>query len=223
MKVLIGIFYLSTILFAQSDEIFKDNFDKDLSNWVIEQRGKGKVFLDNGKLRIIDEIGCTIWLKKELKTGVSIEYDVILVSKKGKYDRVSDMNCFWMASDPKNKNFFASSKKRAGLFSNYDPLKLYYVGYGGHNNSKTRFRRYTGQKTKPLLPEHDLSDNEYLNKPNRVMKIKIISNYKKQLFYVNSKLIFKFYDKEPYTSGFFGFRTIRNHMLIDNFRVNSIK
>ena len=32
-----------------------------------------------------------------------------------------------------------------------------------------------------------------------------------------------FEDKNPYTSGYFGFRTVNNHLTIDNFRVYQLE
>ncbi|MBP8793276.1 MAG: hypothetical protein KBE41_11315 [Lutibacter sp.] len=38
-------------------------------------------------------------------------------------------------------------------------------------------------------------------------------------FYRDSELFIDFVDSEPYTSGYFGFRTVKNHMTVDNFKV----
>lgn len=125
-----------------------------------------------------------------------------------------------MAKDPENPDaLFANSEKRGGKFSNYDSLRLYYMGVGGHDNSKTRFRRYTGKGDRPLLPEHDLSEPKYLIKPNKVTKIKIIAYNGIIQYYRDGQCIVDFYDPNPYSSGYFGFRTVNNHMTIDNFRV----
>jgi hypothetical protein len=35
-------------------------------------------------------------------------------------------------------------------------------------------------------------------------------------------MFFEMIDDTPYTSGWFGFRTVRNHMAIDNFRVTRL-
>ena len=79
-----------------------------------------------------------------------------------RYDRLSDLNCFWAANDPKYPDdLFARSQWRDGIFKNYNTLNLFYVGYGGNDNSTTRFRRYKGEyfgvaddKVKPLLKEY---------------------------------------------------------------------
>lgn len=207
-------------LIVTPELIYKDNFDDDLSKWEIEQMPHGKVELNEGKLEIVDEAGCTIWLKQKLEGPIMIEYDVILIDEGGPQDRVSDLNCFWMARDPNYfNNFFANSEKRSGKFLNYDNLKLYYMGVGGHYNTKTRFRRYSGNGEKPLLPEHDMSAPEYLLRANTHYRIKIIAYNKYIQYYRNNQLLLDFYDKEPYTSGYFGFRTVNNHMTVDNFKI----
>lgn len=134
------------------------------------------------------------------------------------------MNCFWLATDPKNPdNFFAKPSIRNGKFGTYDGLKLYYVGLGGHHNTKTRFRRYTGNGDKPLLPEHDLSDQIFLITPNKKNQIKIIVYENHIQYYRNEELIYDFYDEEPYSSGYFGIRTVNNHMSVDNFKIYTLK
>ena len=86
-------------------------------NWVIEQQPNGSVTIGNGKMEIVDAKGCTVWLKQELKGDVRIAYDITVIQNNGPFDRVSDLNCFWMAKDPDHPHdFFAASKKRAGLF-----------------------------------------------------------------------------------------------------------
>lgn len=108
---------------------------------------------------------------------------------------------------------------RAGKFSQYDSLKLYYVGLGGHNNTKTRFRRYTGNGQKPLLPAHDLSDEAYLIVPNVPNRIRIIVYNSTIQYWRNDQLIFDVHDASPYDSGYFAVRTVNNHLIIDDFDV----
>ena len=35
----------------------------------------------------------------------------------------------------------------------------------------------------------------------------------------DGEVVFEFRDKDPFREGWFGFRTVRNHLRIDNFRV----
>lgn len=200
--------------------IYKDNFDNGLQNWQVEQMADGTVNVDQGKLEINDVSGCTVWLKKKFEGSIMIEYDVLLIQNGGQNDRVSDLNCFWMAIDPESPNdIFVNSEKRGGKFSNYDSLKLYYMGVGGNHNKTTRFRRYVGNGERPLLPEHDLKESAYMLEGNKKYHIKIIANNGIIQYYRNNKLFLNYVDSNPYSSGYFGFRTVKNHMKIDDFRV----
>ena len=234
---IISIFYISVVLAGvrckpQKNGIktevqavkllHEENFDSGMSNWVVEQMPGGTVQVSNAAMEIIDVAGCTVWYAKKLTAPLTIEYDAIVIDQDGPQDRVSDLNCFWLATDAEHpENFFATSENRKGKFKNYDGLQLYYVGLGGHHNTKTRFRRYTGTGDKPLLAEHDLSDPEYLILPNTVNHIKIVVFHSTVQYYRNDKLIFDFHDAAPYASGYFGIRTVNNHMTIDNFKVYS--
>jgi len=209
--------------FALVKELHKDDFDKDLSKWKVEQAEGGTVKIDDGELDINDAKGCTVWFKQKLKGPIMIEYEVVMVDRGGEYDRVSDLNCFWMATDPKNPKDLFANKERGGLFKNYHALKLYYVGYGANENTTTRFRRYVGDGTRPCLEGHDLRDKKYLHMGNKRVKIKIIANGKRVQYWRDGKLVFDFEDEEPLTEGWFGFRTVRNHMRIDKFRVYRIR
>lgn len=211
---------INDILTAKNTLIYENDFENNLDDWKVEQMKGGTANIINGKLEINDEKGCTIWLKKEFEGPIMIEYDVVVIKNGGPNDRVSDLNCFWMAQDLENPtNLFANSENRGGKFSNYDSLRLYYMGVGGHFNTKTRFRRYVGNGERPLLPEHDLTDETFLLKANEPYKIKIIAFDGIIQYYRNDILWVDFQDTNPYTSGHFGFRTVNNHMTVDNFRV----
>ncbi len=155
--------------------IAEDAFESGLDNWVIEQGPGGNVSIKHGKMDIDDASGCTVWFREKFEGNIFIEYEATVIDSGGVYDRVSDLNCFWMALDFHHPDdFFARSEQRNGIFQNYHDMKLYYVGLGGHDNTKTRFRRYAGGGERPVLPEHDLSDESYLIKPNKVNRIRLI-------------------------------------------------
>jgi hypothetical protein len=147
-----------------------------------------------------------------------------MVQKGGPNDRISDLNCFWMASDPKSpEDLFVGSKERSGIFKKYDPLRTYYVGYGANENETTRFRRYPRPRDdKPLKPEYDLSAAKFMNVPNKTLKIELVADGKKIQFLRDGELIFTYDDPEPYREGWFGFRTTRSHIRFDNFKVTRI-
>lgn len=207
--------------------IYSDNFDGDsLFNWRIESQTNmpNEVEQANGVLNINVTKGLTLWFESKLEGNILIEYDAKVISKGGPNDRVSDLNCFWMARDLRNENdIFNSGRNESGKFHDYDTLQLYYVGMGGHNNTKTRFRRYTGYGEKPLLPHHDLSGKESLIEANKIVSIQLVVYNSRVMFICNDKIIYDYMDSNVYTNGWFGFRTINNHMQIDNFKIYKIK
>jgi hypothetical protein len=220
----------SSFCLRAEEILFQDDFSGDLSRWVVEQTPSGKTSLINGELDIDDapgaqdKGGCTVWFKEKISGPVRISYDATMVKKGGPNDRISDLNCFWMASDPKNpEDLFVGSKERSGNFKKYDSLRTYYVGYGANENETTRFRRYPRPRDdKPLKPEYDLSDAKYMNIPNKTLKIELVADGKKIQFLRDGELIFTFDDPEPYQEGWFGFRTTRSHIRFDNFKVTRI-
>lgn len=201
--------------------LYSDNFNGDLQNWQAQQEiAGGSVEVKKGKMEIRANRGCTVWFTKALKAPLMIEYDAVMIDKGGPLDRVSDLNCFWMASDPNDPSGkFINTGELSGSLGDYNKLKLYYVGLGGRKNTTTRFRRYPGTGERPLLPEHDLRDKKYLLTGNTVNHIKIIVYNTIVRYYRNGQLIFNFNDPDPLLSGYFGFRTTINHMTTDNFRV----
>ncbi|MEY4489064.1 MAG: hypothetical protein RIQ79_1572 [Verrucomicrobiota bacterium] len=202
------------------EPLYRDDFDHDLSAWVVEQAPGGTTALADGTLDIDDDTGCTVWFREKLTGPVRIEFEATLVQHGGVNDRVSDLNCFWMATDPAHPDdLFVNSKARGGIFKNYDALRLYYVGYGANDNKTTRFRRYPGDGTKPLLPEHDLSAAKFMNVPNRTVKIQLIADAGRIQFIRDGEVVLSFEDPAPFTFGWFGFRTVKNHLRLDNFRV----
>ena len=208
--------YCSQENWTKDTLLYEENFDSEsLDNWKIELQKPdvSVVEIQDGKLNIDVGGGATIWFKHKLNGDVLIEYDVTVIKKGGANGRVSDLNQFWMASDPVNTNLFT----RSGKFSQYDNLRLYYVGMGGNNNSTTRFRRYPGGGERPLLAEY--TDADYLLEPNTNYHIKIICLKGLTQFIVNGEVYFNLKDPDPLVEGNFGFRTVRNHETIDNFTV----
>lgn len=222
-KLILSLLIVSVFYGCKSVNILYEDIVMDGSNWVVEQQPGGTVQFTNNLIEIIDAKGCTVWFKQKLSGAIKIEYDVIVVDEGGEFDRVSDLNCFWMANDPKNtSDFFKASHERAGKFSNYHGMTLYYVGLGGHNNTKTRFRRYKGDGERPLLPGHDLSDPKYLITANRQVHITLIANKETIQYLRDGEMLFELKDKNPYTDGYFGFRTVNNHMRIKNVRISQL-
>lgn len=192
----------------------------DLSPWSVEQMPGGTVKVRDGKLEIEDQAGCTVWWREKLTAPVTISYKATVISRGGPHDRVSDLNCFWMASDRRSPAPpFATGQARSGKFADYDSLLTYYVGYGGNTNSTTRFRRYDGTPARPLRPEHDLSDARYLLKPNHAYQIRLVARNGRAEFWRDGELVFSFEDPAPLGSGWFALRTVRSHLLIEDLRI----
>lgn len=143
-----------------------------------------------------------------------------MVAEGGPNDRLSDLNAFWMATDPAAPGGDALAKVRTGKFEDYDDLVLYYVGQGGNSNSTTRFRRYTGRAgDRPLLPENDRrlpADMLVGNVWQTVMLAAVGSRIR---YWRDSRLLFDFEDPAPLTSGHFALRTTQSHLRVRNFRV----
>jgi hypothetical protein len=187
------------------------------TDWIVEQMPGGKVTIDAGKLIIEDAEGCTVWWRTMLRAPVRISYDATVISAGGTHDRVSDLNCFWMAKDATGAAPYASAQ-RHGRFADYDSLETYYVGYGGNSNTTTRFRRY-GAGKRPLRPEDDLRQRQFLLEPNRKYHIELVAADGEAEFYRDGEKVFSFPDPQPLTFGWFGLRTVHSHIVVENFKV----
>ncbi|RXK61767.1 methyltransferase [Lacibacter luteus] len=196
--------------------IFKDDFSAaTLSDkWIIEasENDKDPATIVNGQLQLNTESGITVWYKNELKGNILIEFDRIVVIDGGKHDRLSDLNQFWMATDPQEKMF-----TRKGGFREYDSLQMYYVGMGGNYNTTTRMRRYDGNKNLKIVGE--FTDAAHLLKPNYRYHVVIKSENGINSFTVNNEMYFSFKDEQPFTKGWFAIRSTKSRQMIDNIKI----
>lgn len=208
-------------------QLVYDSVLSDPELWVpeIQDKNGSTITFSENKMEIDVSKGATIWFKELLKGDVVIEFDATVISAGKPNDRVSDLNCFWMFSDPveENGSLKFNENNRNGKFSNYHTLQGYYVGLGGHNNTKTRFRRYNGEINRTLLPEHDLSLQKYLIIPNKKYHIQLVLKGKKIQYIRDGVTIFDWDDEQALTKGWFAFRTVTNHMVIENFRIYQFK
>jgi hypothetical protein len=195
-------------------------FARGLPGWRVELEKGGRVEAVDGVLHIDVPGGCSVWLERPLAGPVVIEYEATMISAGGANDRVSDLNCFWMARDARSPDdFFATT--RSGNFADYDQLMCYYAGIGGNGNTTTRFRRYVGEPSnRPLLPEHDLRERRYLLEANRTYHIRLEAIGGSIALFRDGERIFHLDDARPYESGHFGFRTVASHLQVRNFRVS---
>jgi rhamnogalacturonan endolyase len=167
---------------------------------------------------IIDvDDGATAWFNKKLFGNILIEYHRKVIVNDGPNDRLSDLNQFWMATDPRQENVFT----RSGIFKEYDSLRLYYAGIGGNTNSTTRFRKYQGNGERTL--SFDLQDEDHLLQPNKTYLIQLVVYNGTTKVFVDGEQYFSFTDDAPLTEGYFGFRTVKSHQEIDDFKVNALE
>ncbi len=187
-------------------------------NWHVEQRPGGTVTHAPGKLTIRDAAGATVWWKAELAAPLRIQFDATVIMAGGPLDRLSDLNCFWMAREPGTSAAPFVARPRTGRFEDYDTLETYYVGYGGNRNTTTRFRRYENSR-KPLRPEHDRRETRFLLEANRRYRIEVRAADGWAEYYRDGECIFRFQDPRPLECGWFAFRTVNSHLVIENFSV----
>ena len=146
MKKILCFLFLSANLLSFSQNktsaklLYADDFKCGLGNWIteFEEPATSSIQIVDSKMDVITSIGATMWFNQKLSGNVMITFKVRIIDAGGKYDRVSDMNAFWMATDPANENIFL----RDGEFNSYNNMKLYYAGVGGHYNKFTRFRKW---------------------------------------------------------------------------------
>ena len=199
---------------------YRDGFQSGLDQWLIEAEQPGKIVAASGVLDINVPAGVTVWFRPLLKGPVTIDYTALAVDEGGPNDAVSDLNCFWMATDPRAPAGDVLARRRSGAFAEYDELRTYYAGIGGNRNTTTRFRRYVGERdNRPLLPEHDLSAPEHLLVPNRWTHIRLIAAGNRIALLRDGATVFELHDPAPYTEGRFAFRTTKSHLRIANFQV----
>jgi hypothetical protein len=206
-------------LYKRGKLLYKDNFNRRLNNWVSEYKKSpaSEIKIKNSKLLIDVDGGATVWFNRKLSSDIMITYKRKVLMQRGRNDRLSDLNQFWMATDPKNPNLFT----RNGTFTAYDSLSLYYAGVGGNSNTTTRFRKYSGIGERKLY--RDLTNKAHLLEANKWYKIRIIVFQGLTRFYVDDELFFSFEDPEPLKEGYFGFRTTESRQEIDDFKVYTLK
>ena len=186
------------------------------ADWIAEFENPAGSHLQvkNDMIEVDASAGATVWYKKKLSGNLTITYDIAIVDSGGRNDRVSDLNAFWMASDPVRDTPF----KRNGKFSSYDDLDLYYAGVGGHDNTTTRFRRYRHGTDKSVVTEY--TDKEHLLEGNKMYSVKLMVRDGRTSFFINGVQYFDYVDQKPLTEGYFAFRTTKSRQRISNFAID---
>lgn len=224
---MISTLFVDFIVSACSNSSRKNTID--MNDWIVEDHsGELGVQLKNDTFDIISPDGLTLWYNKELTGEYAIEYDIMMVMNGGVNDRLSDLNCFWAAKDPKfPQDILARSEWRDGVFSQYNSLRLFYVGYGGNHNTTTRFRNYRADlypmdSDSLKLSIHEYTDTENLLKPNHWYSIRIIMEDEQTTYSVNGKPLFSKIIREDDKTGYFGLRLLTNHVLFRGFRITRL-
>ena len=207
---------------AQKDKlIYSTDFTNpiDKKEWIteIEPKTPAAVYTEKNRLILDTRGGVTVWLNKRLTGNIRIEYDRTVLMEGGANDRTSDLNQFWMATDPRNKNLFT----RSGVLESYDSLSLYYVGMGGNSNRTTRFRKYNGNGDRQLLQEY--TDTAHLLKPGITYHITTIVKGDETSFWVNGEPYFLYKDPAILKEGYFGFRSTKSRQAITDLKIYQLK
>lgn len=203
----------AAILFADD---FSAPLNSDLWHIEMEERPNSSVFTQNKHLVLDTRGGVTVWLKKLLEGDFLIEYNRKVLVGDGPNDRLSDLNQFWMATDPRNPDLFT----RKGKFVEYDSISMYYVGFGGNTNTTNRFRKYMGNGEKVILDEKN--HPTYLLEANKEYKIQILVRRGIVAFWVDDTFFFEYNDPEPLSRGYFGFRSTWSRQEISNLKIYQI-
>ena len=209
---------------AQEDKsgLGKHDFSK---YWMIESESPEYSIKHLGDtLELVAPKGLTLWRKAKMEGNVVIEYDACVMDEGRPEDRLSDLNCFWMASDPKHPTDIKKRMDwRNGIFLRSYTLQLYYVGFGGNHNTTTRFRRYNADeegvtdKSKRPAILREYTDEAHLLKPNKWYHIRLESLNGRVTYTIDGEKLVDFLDANPLNEGWFGFRTTLSRTRIANF------
>lgn len=209
------------------------------THWRIEAESPlTRVLLRGDTLDITSPKGLSLWWNKPLTAPCTISYRACVVMENGPYDRLSDLNCFWMASSPLPNNeevakvITLSPWRRvggevfSGAFLDYYRLQCYYLGYGGNHNTTTRFRRYNGDTLAIKDPSHrppiikEYTDSAHLLKPNHWYSVRIeVLEDGHTRYFLDEELLVDYRDPSPLLHGWFAFRTTWSHTRLTGFRI----
>ena len=215
------------------------------THWRIEaESASTRVLLRGDTLDITSPQGLSLWWDEPLKAPCVIEYRACVVEDGGPCDRVSDLNCLWMASEAgeegmknegmKNEEWGMKSggsplrgiAQRGGRFLESYRLQCYYLGYGGNYNSTTRFRRYdadtlaiTDASRRPAILK-EYTDTAHLLRGNHWYAIRIeVDGEGCTRYNIDGEVLVEYNDPKPLREGWFAFRTTWSHTRLTGFSV----
>jgi hypothetical protein len=202
---------------SDGELVFKADFSKPLNTslWKAEiaPQPNSRVYTKDGQLVLDTKGGVTLWLNKLLTGNYVITYKRKVVVDRGVNDRLSDLNMFWMAQQP--------GFNHTGVLEEYDHLQLYYIGMGGNSNTTTRFRKYEGNGERRLIGEY--TDSAHLLQPNHEYDIRIEVKEATTTCWVDGVQYFTYTDPQPFSSGYFGFRSTWSRQVIREFNIYQVK
>ena len=202
------------------------------THWLIEAESpKTRVLWRGDTLDITSPQGLSLWWNQPLQAPCVITYRACVVVAGGTCaepvectcDRLSDLNCFWMASEP-----FSGMVQRRGRFVESYRLQCYYLGYGGNHNTTTRFRRYDGDTLAitdeahrpPILKEY--TDAAHLLRPNHWYTVRIEMHADgRTRYFIDGECLIDYLDPTPLLHGYFAFRTTWSHTRLTGFQVQN--
>jgi len=212
----------------EKEVLVTGNFEDWKQKWEEEAEAPSQVryIPEDSCLDIVAPKGLTLWYKTPFQGNIKIRYRIRAVSGPEPTGRCSDLNCFWMASDPLHPDsIFARKDFRGGVFGKYYSLSLYYVGFGGNGNTTTRFRKYDGDydaflqaKERPIVLK-EYTDPEHLIKPDHWYSVVISVNNGTVQYWSDNEMLSNYQDPTPLKRGWFGFRTTQSHLQIRDFAV----
>ena len=221
--IMVSVALFATKAVAMESGLNKRQFQRF---WRVESESPDyQVTFRGDTCEIVSPKGLTLWRREQMRQGMTVEYDACVVDEGKAGDRLSDLNCFWLASDPKAKDLWTRAEWRSGIFTRCYTLQMYYLGYGGNHNTTTRFRRYDGDEAgvedaamRPAILK-EYTDKTHLLKPNHWYHVKVESTMAgRTRFYIDGECVVDYLDPQPLQRGWFGFRTTLSRTRLTNFR-----
>ncbi|WP_217644322.1 DUF6250 domain-containing protein [Paracidovorax konjaci] len=228
-----------------SDLIARDDFSGGTARWKIEQQdAAGTVTATGGVLDIVQPSGATLWFRQPFAGDYEIRFTAtpIPATFAGTrfVDRISDLNMFWNATDPRTADGDPTRGTFDGSLNAYNPVRLYYVGFGANGNTTTRLRRNDGTDSRPQItgyaaPGSATADDRagamtaattlVAGQPTRVRIVSRAATAGDPAtlrWYANDALVFSYADPSPYREGWFALRTTTSHFQIRDFEVRRL-
>lgn len=207
--------------------------------WRIEAESpQTRVLWRGDTLDLTSPKGLSLWWAEPLTAPCTIQYRACVVMEGGPCDRLSDLNCFWMATVPDASSAsdndvlrspLSGISARAGRFVESYRLRCYYLGYGGNHNTTTRFRRYDGDTLAVADAAHrpailkEYTDPAHLLRPNHWYTVRIeMTAEGRTRYFLDNELLVDYLDPASLLRGWFAFRTTWSHTRLTGFHVEHL-